>query len=401
MPSDPRGAGRAEGALRVAEISRRGVDRARLGHPWIYRSDLAKTPALPEGGAVRVVDARGHFVALAHYSGRSKIALRLLTQEDQPIGPDFYGARIDRAIELRAMARPGADAVRLVHGESDLLPGLVVDRYRDVLSVQTLTPAMDAMRETIFDLLTERLAPRAIVERNDGRTRELEGLPSRKGVVRGEPPGIVEYLEGSVRLLADPIEGQKTGSFLDQSENHLAAAAYARGDCLDCFSYNGGFALQLAGRAAKVVAIEMGPKAAAECREGVVRNGATNVEVREANVFDVLRDEIDRGVRYDTIILDPPAFAKTKDKLEAALRGYKEVNLRAIQLLRPGGVLVTCSCSYHVGPERFEEMVLSAANDARRPLQIVERRGAGRDHPTLLGVPETRYLKVLIARTPA
>ncbi|MHB8418329.1 MAG: class I SAM-dependent rRNA methyltransferase [Myxococcales bacterium] len=391
----------SETTLASAQVSRRGADRVKTGHPWIYRSDLTREPPLPQGGPVKVVDGRGHFVALAHYSGRSKIALRLLSRDDQPIGRAFYEERIARALALRAMILPAADAARLVHGEADLLPGLIVDRYRSVLSVQTLTPAMDGLRETIFDILQERLQPSAIVERNDVKSRDLEGLPQRKGVVRGSPPGIVEYREGNVTLLADPLEGQKTGAFLDQQENHLAAAAYAAGDCLDCFAYVGGFALQLAPKAARVLAVEMAPKAAGEARATVARNGAANVEVRESNVFDLLRDEIDRGARYDTVVLDPPAFAKTKDKLEPALRGYKEINLRALQLLRPGGHLITCSCSYHVGPELFEETVLSAANDARRPLQIVERRGAGRDHPTLLGAPETRYLKVLVARTPA
>ncbi len=387
--------------LPKAELTRRGADRVKTGHPWIYRSDLAREPALPGGGEVKVVDGRGHFVALAHYSGRSKIALRLLARDDQPLGREFYAERIGRALALREQLFPGADALRLVHGEADLLPGLVVDRYGGALSVQTLTPAMDALRETLFDILQEQLAPSAIVERNDVKSRDLEGLPQRKGVVRGEPPGLVEYREGEVALLADPLEGQKTGAFLDQRENHVAAAQYAAGECLDCFAYVGGFALQLARKAAKVIAVEMAPKAAADARAAIERNHAANVELREANVFDFLRDELDRGARYDTIVLDPPAFAKTKDKLEPALRGYKEINLRALQLLRPGGTLITCSCSYHVGPERFEEVVLAAANDARRPLQIVERRGAGRDHPTLLGAPETRYLKVLVARTPA
>ncbi len=393
-------AGRA-GGLPAVEVTRRGADRVRAGHPWIYRSDIARLPALAEGGAIRVVDGRGYFVALAHWSPRSKIALRLLSREDEPLGRDFWAGRLDRALALRRSVLPDAEAVRLVHGEADLLPGLVVDRYRDVLSVQTLTAAMDGMRETVFDLLQERLSPRSIVERNDVKSRELEGLPQRKGVVRGEAPGLVEYREGDARLLADPLEGQKTGAFLDQQENHLAAGPYAAGACLDAFCYTGGFTLQLARRAASVVAIELSAKAAAEGREALSRNGVENVEIREENAFDVLRSEAERGARYQTIVLDPPAFAKNKESLPAALRGYKEINLRAIQMLEPGGVLVTASCSYHVGPERFEETVLAAANDARRPLQIIERRGAGRDHPTLLGAPETRYLTLLIARTPA
>jgi 23S rRNA (cytosine1962-C5)-methyltransferase len=388
-------------ALPSVGVSPKGVLRARAGHPWIYRSDLSRAPDLASGSGVRVIDGRGHFVALAHYSSRSKIALRLLSLEDEPLDRAFYARRISRALDLRARLFPSADAVRLIHGESDLLPGLIVDRYADVLSVQTLTPAMDQQKETIYDLLQETGGPRSIVERNDARTREFEGLEQVRGLARGSAPGLIEYHEGMVRLLADPLEGQKTGAFLDQRENHLAAAQYGRGVCLDCFTYSGGFALQLAAGAERVVAVEMSPKAAREAREAVARNRASNVEVVEANVFDFLSAELDRGAAYDTVVLDPPSFAKTKDRLPAARRGYKEINLRALQLLRPGGALITASCSYHLGPEAFEEVVCDAANDARRPLQIIERRGAGRDHPTLLGVPETRYLKVLLARTPA
>jgi 23S rRNA (cytosine1962-C5)-methyltransferase len=385
------------GRLGEARITKKGLDRLQGGHPWIYRTDLVRPPELPQGGAVRVVDQRGHFVALAHYSGVSKIALRLLSLHDQPLDRAFWAGRLTRAIALRDRVLPGADARRVVHGESDLLPGLIADQYGRAVSIQTLTPAMDQLKGLWAELLTEQLGATAVVERNDGRSRALEGLPTVRGMIRGEPPGLVEYHEGAVRLLADPLEGQKTGAFLDQRENHLAAAQYARGECLDCFSYHGGFALQLAGRAAQVTAVEMSAPAAARIAEGAGRNQLGNVVTRESNVFDLLRDEIDRGVRYDTVVLDPPGFAKTKDRRESALRGYKEINLRAIQLLRPGGTLITCSCSYHVGAEAFEEMLRSAASDAHRPLQIVERRGASRDHPSLLGAPETRYLKCLIA----
>jgi 23S rRNA (cytosine1962-C5)-methyltransferase len=347
-----------------------------------------------------VLDGRGHFVALAHYSPRSKIALRLLSQEDQPLNRDFYRERLGRALELRDRLFPGADALRLLNGEADLTPGLTVDRYGDVVVLQTLTPAMDSLKPLWVELLAERLSPATLIERNDVRAREHEGLPLVKGVLLGKTPLPIEYHEGKVSLLADVLEGQKTGAFLDQRENHLATAVYARGDCLDAFSYHGGFALQMWPQASRVVAVEMSGHAAVLLRQGIERNAAERVEVVEKNAFDFLREELDRGARYDTVVLDPPAFAKTKDRLEAALRGYKEINLRALQLLREGGVLITCSCSYHVSPEAFEEMVRGAAADARRPVQILERRGASRDHPTLLGAPETRYLKVLIAGTP-
>ena len=379
-------------------VTKKGLDRLQSGHPWIYRTDLARPVNLPQGGAVRVLDPRGHFAALAHYSGVSKIALRLLSLQDQPLGRAFWAGRLAQAIALRDRIMPEADARRVVHGESDLLPGLIADQYGKAVSIQTLTPAMDQLKGLWAELLCEQLGATAIVERNDGRSRALEGLPVVQGMLKGSPPGLVEYHEGSVRLLADPLEGQKTGAFLDQRENHLAAARYARGECLDCFSYHGGFALQLAPQAARVMAVEMSAPAAARLGEAAARNQLANVAVRESNVFDFLRDEIDRGTRYDAVVLDPPGFAKTKDRLESALRGYKEINLRALQLLRPGGTLITCSCSYYVGAEAFEEMLRTAAADAKRPVQIVERRGASRDHPSLLGAPETRYLKCLIAR---
>jgi 23S rRNA (cytosine1962-C5)-methyltransferase len=242
------------------------------------------------------------------------------------------------------------------------------------------------------------LQPRAIVERNDLRVRAHEGLPQRKGMLRGDPPGPVEFLEGEVRLVADLLEGQKTGAFLDQAENRVEAGRYARGRALDCFTYGGAFALQLARRADTVTAVDISEQAAAQGREAAARNGARNVEFKVANAFDLLRDESDKGERYDTIVLDPPAFAKSKSSLDAALRGYKEINLRAFHLLTPGGVLVTCSCSFHIDDAQFERTVLAAAGDAKRSVQVIERRGAGRDHPTLLGVPETRYLKCLILR---
>jgi 23S rRNA (cytosine1962-C5)-methyltransferase len=385
----------------TAVITRKGVERVHSGHPWVYRSDLTREPDLPAGGETRVLDTRGHFVALAHYSPRSKIALRLLSQEDQPLGKEFYRTVLGRALDLRERLFPEVDGLRLVNGEADLAPGLIVDRYRDVIVLQTLTPAMDALKPLWVELLAERLSPSAIVERNDVRAREHEGLPLQKGVLLGKSPPPVEYHEGRVSLIADTLEGQKTGAFLDQRENHQAAAAYSRGECLDAFSYHGGFALQMWPSASRVTAVEMSDRATGLLRQGLVRNAAERVEVVEKNAFDFLREEVERGARYDTVVLDPPAFAKTKDRVEAALRGYKEINLRALQLLREGGVLVSCSCSYHVSPEVFEEMLRAAASDARRPVQILERRGAGRDHPSLLGAPETRYLKVLIARTPA
>jgi len=382
-------------------IGRRAVERLDQGHVWIYRSDIAAPGTLAGGEVVRLADERGWFVGKAFYGAKSQIAVRLLTREDEPIDEDFFARRLALAKALRDASAPDPErkrAARLVHGEADLLPGLVVDRYADCLTLQTLIEATDSRRQLFAKLLDDLHAPRAIVERNDVKVRAHEGLPLRKGMLRGEPPGAVEFLEGDVRLTADLLEGQKTGAFLDQSENRVEAGRYGRGRALDCFTYGGAFALQLSRRAERVTAVDISEQAAAQGRAAAARNGAANVEFKVANAFDFLHDEAGRGEKYDTIVLDPPAFAKSKASLAAALRGYKEINLRAFQLLAQGGILITSSCSFHIDEQGFERTVLSAAGDARRSVQVIERRGAARDHPTLLGVPETRYLKALILR---
>jgi len=276
----------------------------------------------------------------------------------------------------------------------------VVDRYGDVVVMQTLVPATDRRKGLLADLIWNAFPLRCIVERNDVKVRELEGLPQQKGVVRGVEPGPIAYREGEVRMTLDVLSGQKTGAFLDQRENRLRAGEYARGRCLDCFAYGGAFALQLARRAEQVTAVEMQPFAAQQARENAALNRAGNLEVVEANAFDFLRDEAEKEPAYDLVVLDPPAFAKNKQSVPAARRGYKEVNLRAMHVLKPGGILVSASCSYHVPEAMLEEIVLDAARDAGRAAQVLERRGAGRDHPVLLGVPETRYLKCLVVRLP-
>src|SRR5207237_1361253 len=384
-------------------LSRRGLDRLRSGHVWVYRSDVRAPGALQGGEVVRLVDERGWFAGKAFYGKQSQISVRLLTREDEPIDEAFFARRLAQARALREAAAPDPElrhAGRVVHGEADLLPGLVVDRYGDCLVMQTLIEATDARRELFADLLQELWKPRAIVERNDVKVRAHEGLPPRKGLLRGTEPGPVEFFEGEVRLIADLLEGQKTGAFLDQAENRIEAGRYARGRALDCFTYGGAFALQLARRAETVVAVDISERAAEEGRRTAERNGAANVSFVVANAFDLLRDQVDEGQTYDTIVLDPPAFAKTRSSVPAALRGYKEINLRAFHLLSAGGVLVTASCSFHIDEATFEHTVLSTAADAGRSVQIIERRGAARDHPTLLGVPETRYLKCLILRAP-
>jgi 23S rRNA (cytosine1962-C5)-methyltransferase len=382
-------------------LSRRGLERLRSGHVWVYRSDLRAPAELKGGEVVRLVDDRGWFAGKAFYGKQSQISVRLLTREDEPIDEAFFARRLSQARALREATAPDPElrsASRVVHGEADLLPGLVVDRYADCFVVQTLIEATDARRELFADLLQQLWKPRAIVERNDVKVRAHEGLPPRKGLLRGAEPGPVEFREGEVRLVADLLEGQKTGAFLDQAENRLESGRYARGRALDCFTYGGAFALQLARRAESVTAVDISERAAEEGRRTAARNEAANVTFQVANAFDLLRDQADEGQVYDTIVLDPPAFAKNKASLAAALRGYKEINLRAFHLLSPGGVLVTASCSFHIDEASFERTVLGAAADAGRSVQVIERRGAARDHPTLLGVPETRYLKCLILR---
>jgi 23S rRNA (cytosine1962-C5)-methyltransferase len=391
----------ADGGEPTVAVSARGVERLNAGHVWVYRSDVEAPPALRGGEVVRLVDPRGWFLGKAFYGKQSQISVRLLTRDEEPIDEAFFARRLAQAIDLREAIVPDPErkrAARLVHGEADLLPGLVVDRYADCLSIQTLIEATEARRDLFARLLHERLAPRAIVERNDVKVRAHEGLALRKGLLRGTLDGPVEFLEGEVRLLADLLEGQKTGAFLDQAENHVEAGRYARGRALDCFTYGGAFALQLARKAAEVIAVDISEQAAEEGRQAAARNGAANVSFKVANAFDLLKDEAEAGEHYDTIVLDPPAFAKAKTAIEPALRGYKEINLRAFHLLNKGGVLITASCSFHIDDAAFERTVLSAAADARRSVQVIERRGASRDHPTLLGVPETRYLKCLIVR---
>lgn len=384
--------------LPQVSLIRRGVERWQAGPPWIYRADLNGDPALQGGEVVRVVDGRGWFLGKAFYSKLSKIALRWLSYDDVAVDTDFFRQRLALADEMRRRALPGESTYRVVHGEADLLPGLVVDRYGDCLSVQFLIPGTEQRKQLFIDLLVELFKPRSIVNRSDVGVRALEGLSQDKGVIHGPPPGAVAYDEGLVRVRADLLEGQKTGAFLDQRENHIVASQYASGEALDCFSYVGGFALQLATRAQKVTAVEISEQAAAQLRENAATNKFSNVDVVVANAFDFLRDAVDEGRRFDTIVLDPPSFAKNKDAIEGALRGYKEINLRAMQLLRPGGYLISASCTYHIDEQAFEDMLASAAADAKRRVQIIEKRGAGKDHPVLLNLRETRYLKCFVLR---
>ena len=378
-------------------ITPRGEQRLRGGHPWIYRADVADVDAAA-GDIVAVFGARGRQLGSALFSDQSQITLRLLTHADAPIDDTLFQSRLEQAIRFRASLQLDATAYRLVHGEADLLPSLVVDRYGEYLVVQALSQGMDRLQPTIVRLLVDLLQPLGIVARNDPRVRALEGLEQRIDVLHGTVPDSVLVREGPVAYDADLWKGQKTGLFLDQRENREAAARYARGRLLDCFSYNGGFALRLAPQCAAAEALDISGEAVARIRANAERNLVPHLQAREVNVFDELRRLERAGARYDTIVLDPPAFAKNKAAVPNAIAGYKEINLRAMRLLVPGGFLITCSCSYNISEEMFAAVLHEASADSRTPVTIVEKRTQGRDHPVLVGVPETYYLKCFILR---
>jgi len=380
-----------------AVISPRGVERIRAGHLWIYRSDVRSARAAP-GDVVRLVDERGNFHGRAFYSDKSQIAIRLLARADIPIDRAFFAERLRRAIDYRKLVVENSEASRLVYSEADLLPSLIVDRYGDYLVLQTLAQATDRLKPLFVEILAEILSPKGIVERNDPKVRLLEGLDQKVGVLLGDVPAEFTVRENGVAFLCDLTKGQKTGSFLDQRENHSAARRYASGDVLDCFSYQGGFALTIADKCGFVEAVDMAPSAVQVARRNQDLNSISNVHFREANAFDLLKEYDEAGRRFQMVILDPPAFAKNRDSIPAARRGYKEINLRALKLLVPGGFLVSCSCSYHVSEALLLQIIAEAALDANRTVVAVERRTQAKDHPILLTMPETHYLKCLIIR---
>jgi 23S rRNA (cytosine1962-C5)-methyltransferase len=378
-------------------ISPRGEERIRAGHLWIYRSDVAGAKA-EAGEIVTVLGARGRRIGQAFYSDRSQIALRLLTHGDEVADRAWLRRRLEAAIAFRRGLTLDSTAYRVVHGEGDLLPSLIVDCYADYLVVQSLSQGTERLLPDVIALLAELMAPAGILARNDSRVRGLEGLETRVEVLHGEVPPTVVVNEGPVEHEVDMWRGQKTGLFLDQRENRVAAASYARGRALDCFSYNGSFALRLAPACEEVVAVDVSGEAVARIAANAERNRLPQVHAREANAFDELRRLEREGERFDTIVLDPPAFAKNKASVPNALAGYRDINLRALRLLQPGGFLITCSCSYNVDEATFGQVVYEAASDARVHVNVVEKRMQARDHPVLLGVPETYYLKCFILR---
>jgi 23S rRNA (cytosine1962-C5)-methyltransferase len=382
---------------RTAIVSAKGAARWAAGHPWIYRTDVYAEPR-ETPGLVAVTDRRGRHLGQALYSPKSEIRLRLLTRGTEPVDATWWATRFREALERRG---PIADtAYRVVHAEGDGLPSLVVDRYGSWLVAQLLSAGLESLRDDVIAGLRSALAPDGILLRNDAAIRRHERMPLEVVAVFGTVPDTVEVMEHGVRYLAAPRTGQKTGAFLDQRLNRALAGEHTKsgGRALDAFTYHGSFALHLARRAATVLAIDSSPDALARGQENAALNGLTNITWREANAFDLLREMEHRGEQFDTIVLDPPAFAKTKENLPRAIAGYKEINLRAMRLLAPSGVLFTCSCSYHVHRAAFGDMLGAAAKDSGRRLQIVASVGASPDHPELLNVPETGYLKGALLR---
>jgi len=382
-------------AMRTARVSRRGAARwVERRHPWIYRSDVVEPPApADQPGSAVVVDDRGRTIGTALWSPSSTISLRMLTRAATAIDVAFWRERISVARMLRNELAIDATAFRLVHAEADGLPSLVVDRYGDHLVVQFLSAGLETFRAAITEALIAELSPAGILARDDASVRSHEGLPAGVHVLYGDVPPEIEVRERDVHYLVVPRTGQKTGAFLDQRENRSRAADFARGRALDCFASQGGFAMHMGRRGASVTAIESSGDALERARVNARRNQLLDVAFLEANVFDALRDLEEGGAHFDVIVLDPPAFAKRRDNVEAAARGYKEINLRALKLLTAGGHLITFSCSFHMRPDRFRSVLVDAALDAGRTLRWIEWRGQSLDHPAIVQIPETEYLK--------
>jgi 23S rRNA (cytosine1962-C5)-methyltransferase len=382
--------------LGMVRLTAKGLRWRRTGHPWVYRNDLEGSPEMPSGALVSVSDPGGRFLGQAFYSAASRIALRMLTEGDEAVDRDFWEGRLKRALDYRRRVVADTDACRLIYGEADGFPGLVVDSYAGHLAMQTLHPGMEQRLPEIMDLLVAHLSPASVTWRHDAEVRHQEGLPLEVRTVHGDLPPRVEIREGLVRLWVDVKNGQKTGIFLDQRENRLAAAAFSRGEVLDAFAYQGAFAMHLAPGAQRVTLVESSGAALAVAKDNAALNGFDHLDLVKANVFTFLKEAVAVGRHFDCISLDPPAFAKSRRDRDAAYKGYKEINRRAFQLLNPGGVLVTCSCSYNLSEPEFLGIVRAAAADTHRQVRLVERRGAAKDHPALLSLPESLYLKCLV-----
>ncbi len=383
-------------SLPVVRVTAKGLRWRRTGHPWVYRNDLEGQPKFPPGELVAVADPAGRFLGQAFYSATSRIALRFVTLGDEPVDGAFWENRLKQALSYRGRVVAGTDAYRLIYGEADGFPGLVVDSYAGHLVLQTLHAGMERRLPEIIEILVRHTTPISLTLRHDAEVRHQEGLPLEVRTVHGELPPRVEVREGLVRLWVDIRGGQKTGLFLDQRENRLAAAPFSRGEVLDAFAYQGAFAMHLAPGAQRVTLVESSGPALAIAKDNAGLNGFDHLDLVKANVFTFLKEAVAEGRHFDCISLDPPAFAKSRRDRDAAYKGYKEINRRALQLLNPGGVLITCSCSYNLSEPEFLAIVREAAADAHRQARLVERRGAAKDHPALLSLPESLYLKCLI-----
>jgi 23S rRNA (cytosine1962-C5)-methyltransferase len=378
-------------------VNRKGANRVASGHPWIFSSDVVDRGQAGAGEAVVVLGPQGdRAIGTAHYSEASQISLRLLSERVETIDRAFFLRRIAAAQAYRTRVVADSEAYRLVHGEGDQLPGLVIDRYGDFFTLQTLDQGMDRAKPDIVSCLEEIFAPKGMAERNDVAVRKREALPLQSGVLAGDVPQTVEVQMNGLKLYADLLHGQKTGIFLDQRENYIAAARYGRGRALDCFTSTGGFALHLAARSESVEAVDSSEASLRIARMNCEANGIENVEFREADVFELLAGHASARRRFDVVVLDPPAFAKSRQSLDAAISGYREINRRALELLGPGGILATCSCSHHLSEAALLDIVASASLDTGRKLRVLERRMQAQDHPVLLTVPETLYLKCVI-----
>ena len=380
----------------VVRVNRKAADRVFSGHPWIFASDVVDRGSAQPGDAVTVTDPKGNALGTAHYSSTSQITLRLLTRRVEPVDRAFLKRAIEAPYQFRKRMVQNSNAYRVVHAEGDLLPGLIVDRYGDYVSLQLLNQGMDRLSPEIMNILEELLGPKGIVARNDVATRAKENLDAEVKILSGTVPEHVDIEMNGLAFQVDLLGGQKTGVFLDQRENYLAIRRWGRGQALDCFTGCGGFALHLASVCDSVEAVDSSELAVTIAKRNAMSNGITNVEFRESNVLDYLPALVSARRNFDVVIVDPPAFAKSRSALEGAVRGYKEINLRALRLLRPGGILVSCSCSHHMSEAHLFEVIAEAALDSRKQLRVLERRTQAIDHPILLTVPETHYLKCLV-----
>jgi 23S rRNA (cytosine1962-C5)-methyltransferase len=380
------------------QITSSAVRRVKQGHLWIYAGDIVREPANADPVFVRVTDASGNTIGYAFYSRQSQIRLRLFSRSVDAPSPDLLKTRIINSIARRRDTDGSSSALRLVFGEGDLLPGIIVDRYGDYLAIQTLSRGADVLKSLLIEILVEVVRPAGIIQRNDVKARRLEGLDEIRGIVWGDVPDEIEIIEDDIRFLVDVHKGQKTGFFLDQRENRIASKRYATGRALDCFTHTGGFALHFARSCTSVLAVDVSPESLSLAGRNSELNRFSNIEFVEGNVFNVLRSLDQNGEKFDTICLDPPAFAKNRASLRSARSGYKEIALRALKCLTPEGILITSSCSYHMSESDFLELLQEAARDCRRYVHIIERRSQASDHPIQAGMPETFYLKCFFLR---